>query len=372
MAGRPVGLYFHIPFCKSRCPYCDFYSTTALGRRGEYAAALARSVGTAPAGDGTAPFAATVYFGGGTPYLLGERLLEVLEAADRRFPLAPGCEVTLEANPGDLELNTLRALRQGGFNRLSLGLQAGEAEGLRALGRRHTPEQSARGVALAREAGFGNLSVDIMLATPGQDPEKAIALAEYAAGLGPEHISAYLLKIEPGTPFHREGVAERCPGPDRAADLYLAVCRRLGELGYRHYEISNFAKPGYESRHNLAYWQLGEYLGFGPSAASCMEGRRFRLPGDLDRFLAAEDPWALSIDEGPAGGLLEYVMLSLRLVEGLELSRLAEYGGDAAALLRRAAPLEKAGYLAVREGRLALTDRGFLLSNSIIGALLGF
>jgi oxygen-independent coproporphyrinogen-3 oxidase len=366
--GRPVSLYFHVPFCKSRCPYCDFYSTTALDRREDYAAALARSVAAAPLGEAYAP---TVYFGGGTPYLLGEKLLEVLEAADRRFPLPAGCEITLEANPGDLEGETLRALRRGGFNRLSLGLQAGDSQGLAALGRRHTLEESARGVALARETGFQNLSVDIMLATPGQDVQKAVALADYAAGLGPEHISAYLLKIEPGTPFHRDGVAGRCPDPDQAADIYLAVRRRLMELGYVHYEISNFAKPGFESRHNLVYWRMGEYLGCGPSAASCAGGRRFRLPGDLGRFLAAVDPWSLAIDEGEAGGLLEYVMLSLRLAEGLDTARLAGHGGDAAALLRRAAPLEKAGYLTVTEGRVALTGRGFLLSNSIIGALLG-
>lgn len=135
--GRPVSLYFHVPFCKSRCPYCDFYSTTALDRREDYAAALARSVAAAPLGEAYAP---TVYFGGGTPYLLGEKLLEVLEAADRRFPLPAGCEITLEANPGDLEEETLRALRRGGFNRLSLGLQTGDSQGLAALGRRHTLE----------------------------------------------------------------------------------------------------------------------------------------------------------------------------------------------------------------------------------------
>lgn len=365
----PLSLYFHVPFCRSRCPYCDFYSTTALSRIPAYTAALLRSVRTAPVPDGSV--ISTVYFGGGTPYLMGEGLVEILTAVARRFPLAPDCEVTLEANPKDLTLPTLTALREGGFNRISLGLQAAGAEELAALGRRHTPEDSARAVALCRRAGFSNLSVDIMLATPGQTPEGAAALADYANRLGPEHISAYLLKIEPNTPFGRRGMAVRCPGPDQAADCYLAVCRRLEGLGYRHYEISNFARPGFESRHNTVYWRLGDYLGFGPSAASCIGGRRFRLPGDLEGFIRAETPWKEAVDEGPAGGLLEFVMLSLRLAEGLDTRKLPEYGGDPDAFLRRAAPMERAGYLTLREGVIALTDRGFLLSNSIITALCG-
>lgn len=361
-----LSLYFHIPFCKSRCPYCDFYSTTDLSLREAYLEALIRSVSIAPAPAGTT--AATVYFGGGTPYLLGRGLVQVLDAAAARWPLAADCEITLEANPGDLEPDTLRALREGGFNRLSLGLQAGEAEELSALGRRHTVEESARGVEMARAAGFGNVSVDLMLATPGQNPGKAAALAEYGAGLGPEHISAYLLKIEPGTPFAKAGVAERCPGEDETADIYLAACQRLEELGYRHYEISNFARPGFESRHNSAYWKGREYLGFGPAAASCYGGRRFRLPADLGGFLAAEDPWRQAEDEGPAGGITERVMLSLRLADGLDVR---ELGTEGQQMLRRAVPLEKAGYLTVRDGVIALTDRGFLVSNGVILALLG-
>ena len=364
---RPLSLYFHIPFCKTRCPYCDFYSTTDLALRSGFIDALVRWVESAPIEDGV--FVPTVYFGGGTPYLLGTRLLQVLEAAARRFSLAPDCEITLEANPGDLEPDTLGALRRGGFNRLSLGLQAGDAEDLKALGRRHTPDESLRAVELARQAGFSNLSVDIMLATPGQSVEKAAALADYTANLSPEHISAYLLKVEPGTPFYREGVQSRCPDPDLAADLYLAVCRRLGERGYLHYEISNFARPGYESRHNLVYWDGGQYLGFGPSAASCVGGRRFRFPGDLGGMMAAKDPWRLAVDEGASGDLTELVMLSLRLSRGLDTRLVAERGGDAGRLLRRAASLERAGYLTVRDGVVALTEEGFLVSNRIIGEL---
>lgn len=365
---QSISLYFHVPFCRSRCPYCDFYSTTDLSLKEAYRDALIRAVETAPVEAGTT--GGTVYFGGGTPYLLGRGLLSVLEAAGQRFPLAGDCEITLEANPGDLELSTLRELRAGGFNRLSLGLQAGDAESLARLGRRHTLEESARGVELARRAGFENLSVDLMLATPGQDPEKAAALCDYGAGLGPEHISAYLLKIEPGTPFARQGMEQQCPDPDQAAELYLTACHRLAEHGYRHYEISNFARPGYESRHNSAYWKLEPYLGFGPSAASAFGGYRYLFPRDLSAFLKAEDPWKLIREEGPAGGAEEYLMLSLRLAEGVELSRLDALGQDSSLLLRRGKPLERAGYLLFREGKMALTEQGWLVSNSIITSLL--
>ena len=364
-----VSLYIHVPFCRRRCPYCDFYSTTELSLREAYTGAVVRWLRAAPLEAGTR--VPTVYFGGGTPYLLGEGLLTVLEEISRRFSLEPGAEITLEANPGDLELPLLRRLREGGFGRISLGIQAGDDRGLRLLGRRHTARQSREGVELCRLAGFGNISLDMMLATPGQGPEEADALAGYLLSLEPEHISAYLLKVEPGTPFAREHMEERCPGPDEAAESYLAVCRRLREAGYRHYEISNFALPGFESRHNTVYWKLGEYLGVGPSAASFLGGRRFRIPGDLGAFLAAPEPWQGLEEEGPGGGLLETVMLSLRLADGLDTRRLPSLGGDPAAFLLRAAPLERAGYLTCRDGVLSLTDRGFLVSNSVIGALMG-
>ena len=367
MGNQDVGLYFHLPFCLRRCPYCDFYSTTRLDEAGAYVEALCRSVAAAPLEGrrGT-----SVYFGGGTPSLVGEGLLKVLEAVRRKIPLAEDAEITLEANPGTVDGGTLRALRRGGFNRISLGLQAGDEESLRALGRIHTAEDSVRAVSLCREAGFDNLSVDIMLATPGQTVEKAAALAEWAAGLGAEHISAYLLKIEAGTPFDRAGTASACPGADEAAEIYLAACRTLREQGYAHYEISNFARPGRESRHNTLYWRLGEYLGIGPSAHSFYGGRRFFFPASLDKFLAAEDLWALPVDDGPGGGWEELVMLSLRLSQGLDLEEARRSDPvRTAALERRLPPMEKAG-LVLRDGRrAALTEKGFLLSNEIIARL---
>lgn len=365
---KPISLYFHVPFCRSRCGYCGFYSGCPLTLREPYTTALVQAVETAPLEGHEIQ---TVYFGGGTPTLLGMGLIAVLEAVRRRRPVAADAEITVEANPGTVTPKLLEELREAGFNRISFGLQDCEDEMLRLLGRGHTAAEGEAAVAMAKAAGFQNISADFMLATPGQTPKKAARLAEYGLSLGVPHLSSYLLKIEPGTAFDRMGMAQRCPDEDTAAECYLAYYKVLEQAGLRHYEISNAAQPGYESRHNTVYWQLGEYLGIGPGAASYHEGRRFRFREDMTQFLAEEDVWRLPLDDGPGGDWEEALMLSLRLAEGLTPVLAARYGQDYAALLRRAEPLQKAGLLRADEERIALTDQGFLLSNSIIVALLG-
>lgn len=367
MSIAPVSIYLHIPFCVQRCGYCNFFSTTCLDLREEYVTALCRAIETAPL-EGRE--AATVYFGGGTPSLLGTGLLTLLQAVRRRLPIAPDAEITLEANPATIDPDSLRALRSGGFNRISFGLQADDDESLRSLGRLHSAAEGRESVALARQAGFENISIDLMLATPGQDIARAIALCESAVALEVPHISAYLLKVEPDTPFGRNHMERLCADSDGAADIYLAACGVLEAAGYRHYEISNFARPGFESRHNTVYWQLGDYLGVGPSAYSFIEGRRFYFKSNLEAFLAAPDVWANSVQDGTGGGADEYVMLSLRLAQGLSLEVLRErYGLDTNPMEERARLLQRQGLLTVRDGCICLTDKGFLLSNSVIGYL---
>lgn len=364
---KPISLYFHIPFCRSRCGYCNFYSTTDLTRMDAYTAALCRAVATAPL-DGRE--AVTLYFGGGTPTLLGTRLVAVLQAVRQRLPVAPDAEITLEANPGTVDADSLQALRAAGFNRISFGLQAGQDDALRTLGRSHSAATGVQAVQLARAAGFGNISVDLMLATPGQTVTQVRQLAALAVSLSVQHISAYLLGIEPDTPFGQNGVEADCPDADMAATLYLTLCDELAAAGYQHYEISNFALPGYHSRHNNVYWQLGDYLGIGAAAYSYLDGRRFSFAPDLERFVAAANPWDDRLDDGVGGDVQEYLMLALRLQEGIVLDHAAtRYGLDAKKLLARAAPLEREGLLRCHGGSIALTDRGFLLSNSVINYL---
>lgn len=370
-----IGLYIHIPFCNGKCPYCDFYSLCPTpGQTADYTAALLRALENLPAGAADCRVD-TVYFGGGTPNLLGaEALCTLLDGVRRVFALAPDAEITLEANPGSITGEQLAALHRGGFNRLSLGLQSAHPAELALLGRKHTPQDVAEAVAAARAAGFENISLDLMLGTPGQTTQSALASADFCAALGAEHISAYLLKVEEGTPFARAGMEERIPDGDGMAERYLAVCEKLEQLGYRQYEISNFSRPGHESRHNTAYWLGTDYLGLGPAAHSLWRGQRWFFPRNLTAFLGAENPFALWQNDGEGGTREEFIMLRLRLREGFDLTELDRRWPGAAdenhRLRRRLPPLVGAGLARLEGERLSLTPRGFLVSNAILAQLI--
>ena len=364
-----LSVYIHVPFCLSRCSYCNFYSTTELEVRPKYIEAVNKAILSAGiAGRDIA----TIYFGGGTPSLLGTELLKILDTLRTHCNVLPEAEITLEANPKTVDLAMLILLRKGGFNRISFGLQAADDGHLRGLGRAHTFRDGVDSIELAKQAGFTNISVDIMLGTPYQTIAGAIQLAETVLKLHVPHISAYLLKIEPDTPFGRSDISETCPDPDDMADIYLAVCSRLEAAGYCHYEISNFALPGFESQHNSAYWQLTDYLGIGPAAYSYMDGKRFSFPPSLANFVESPNVWDTVVVDGPGGDFEEYAMLSLRLAKGLSLQHAGEkYGADITAIKRRAQQLENHGYVKVINGHIRLTNTGFLMSNSIITNLLG-
>ncbi len=377
---RPFGLYLHIPFCLARCGYCDFNTylhDPELARA--YVGALAAEIaawGERPKLRGRP--AATVYLGGGTPSLLAPgAVAEILDAVRAAFPLAPGAEVTLEANPGTVDRAGLAGFRAAGVNRLSFGVQAFQDRLLRVAGRDHTAEDARRSLADARAAGFTNLSLDLIFALPGQTLDDWAASLDEAVGLGPEHISAYGLTYEEGTPFHRDRRAGRLRPVDEeteAAMFDLGIAR-LTAAGFEQYEISNFARPGFRSAHNQIYWRRGDYLGFGAGAHSCLDGRRFfnrRLPQEyiaaVRRNGSAE---AGAEDLTPRQRLGEAMVLGLRLREGLDLEALAAgfapwgVAPDATALER----LEGAGLVERRGPRLRLTDRGIRLANEVFVAL---
>lgn len=369
MSGRPLGVYVHIPFCRQKCAYCDFYSLPRReGEMDAYASALrAQLLET----DFTGYEADTVYFGGGTPSCLGpRRLTALLEAVSVACPVARGAEITLEANPDSAQdWEALSALRRAGFNRLSLGMQSADDGELRAVGRIHTMAQVRASVEAARRAGFGNLSLDLIYGLPGQDLPRWRKSLAAAAELGPEHLSCYGLKAEPGTPLYAR--RETLPGDGAQADMYLETVDFLEARGWRQYEISNFARPGRESRHNLKYWTLGEYLGFGPGAHSDFRGRRYAWARDLDAFLRGERLLSESQAISPREREAEWLMLSLRLVRGLDPEAWeARSGRPFAPFLPFLRRCEAAGYAVRREGAWRLTPRGFLVSNQIIGELL--
>ena len=356
-----LGLYIHIPFCRSKCAYCDFYSLArSESRMDDYVRALTASLrAAAPGAEGYA--VDTLYFGGGTPSFLGAaRLAALLETVTARYAVAPGAEITFEANPESArDADALRTLRAAGFNRVSLGMQSADDAELRAVGRIHSAADTAAAVEAVRAAGFGNLSLDLIYGLPGQTRARWRGNLEAAAALAPEHLSCYGLKVEPGTPLWARRERAALPDDDAQADMYLDAVDFLAARGWAQYEISNFARPGFESRHNLKYWTLGEYLGFGPGAHSDFGGRRFAVERDLDAFLAGTARRSEDAAVPPRERAAERVMLGLRTARGLDAEMLA----GAEDVLRECA----AHGLAEQNGkRWRLTPRGFLVSNAVI------
>ena len=373
----PIGLYIHVPFCLSKCPYCDFYSLPLAGDDGlldRYTASVEQALDRWA--DRLRTPADTLYFGGGTPSLLGgKRLARLIGRAERCFSL-DDAEITLEANPADADeegglSETLKAFADAGGTRLSLGMQSASEAELHRLGRRHGPAAVWRAVEAARRAGIADISLDLMLAVEGQNETSVRRSASLCGELGAGHVSAYLLKIEDNTPFGRNRHALALPGEDEAASLYLAACETLEEHGFHQYEISNFALPGRESRHNLKYWTGEPYLGLGPAAHSCIGGRRFAYHRDLAAFLAGKDP--LPEPEGAirTGSQEEFLLLRLRLAEGLtERAYAVRFGVPIPEDWRkRAASLPRRLVICDAEG-IRLTREGFLVSNAILAELL--
>ena len=376
-ADKKLGIYVHIPFCKSKCEYCDFYSIGgARDRRltDDYLQALADHIREAGR---LAPdyLVDTVYFGGGTPSFFGaDNLEKILDEIHKNFRLSVEAEITLEANPDSVTLQSMKKLVRAGFNRISIGVQSDDDAMLKKLGRPHTFHHAKQAMTFARQAGFGNISLDLMYGLPGQTLAAWKETVLRIVGLRPEHISCYALKVEEGTPLWGYKDLVGLPDDDTQADMYLAASDILRDYGYSHYEISNFAKKGFESKHNLKYWTSGEYLGFGPTAASDFAGKRFTILRDLHGYIdgIAKKGEILSECEAipPRERAGEYVMLRLRTSDGISA---AEYERQ---YLMPFEPLEKAmqrfadkGFAVYENERWRLTERGWLVSNQIILAL---
>lgn len=368
-----IGLYIHVPFCASKCAYCDFYSRVRQDQKAAYLDALCAEIRSYAPQKLTAD---SIFFGGGTPSILRpEELRQILTTIRETFSLTDDAEITMEANPETVDISYLFAVRKIGVNRLSYGVQSAIQKELSALGRRHTFPRAIQAVQDARSAGFHNISLDLMLGIPYQTMETLQETLREILALEPEHLSCYLLKIEEGTPFYRRHAEILCASEDDTADFYLETCQTLRAQGYRHYEISNFAREGFESRHNLKYWRDEPYLGFGPAAHSCINGRRFYNPPDLDAYIAAEGLCARSETNQPAGRAAERLMLGLRLAEGVDLSKIGRQDpafSEAlqAEFLARCARFRKAGLLVLDGNKVALTENGMLVSNTLLCEIL--
>lgn len=368
---KKLGIYIHIPFCVRKCAYCDFLSAPAdETTRESYVRALREEIRSAGSLSETYE-GATVFFGGGTPSLLaGEELAGILDEVSRRLLLRSDAEITVECNPGTLNRKKLENYKVAGVNRLSIGLQSADNRELKTLGRIHTWEQFRENYALVRELGFANVNIDLMSALPGQTREGWLSTLEKVTNLNPEHISAYSLIVEEGTPFYERYGEERpqeseLPGEDLDRLMYEDTKAFLHGKGYERYEISNYAKPGYECRHNCSYWERTDYRGFGIGAASLLGEVRYKNSTDLKEYLKGHFTYESVEPLNHRDALEETMFLGLREMRGVAVTKeIQEVYGPVLEKLIQEEVLVRA------DGRVRLTDRGIDVSNMVLAEFL--
>lgn len=358
-----IGVYIHIPFCRSKCYYCDFFSGKAKEEDfDKYTALLKERIKYW--GNISKETVSSVYFGGGTPSILGaERLCDILTAVEKSFKVSSEAEITVEVNPESGKSLDFNKLRKVGFNRISIGMQSSHESELKALGRIHSPEDVRITVKAAKDGGFKNISLDIMMGIPNQTLTSLKKSIDFCAFCGVTHVSSYILKIEPGTKLYSEKEKLSLASEDETTELYLSAVDYLERLGYNQYEISNFAVPTFESRHNTLYWKCGEYIGIGPSAHSFYKGKRFHYERDIKQF--AEN---ITVEDGTGGNEEEYIMLSLRLKTGLVFKEYEErYNKVLSPVFKsKIKKYTETGFLEGDDNHVCFTPKGFLVSNSII------
>ncbi len=344
MSKQKAGLYFHIPFCKSKCPYCDFYSVKYVEDAGRKYVDDLISVMKQYQGSFD-----TVYFGGGTPSILEPELIgKILDASRKQFSISDNAEITIECNPSKNLEEDFKKYASYGINRISLGMQSAVDKERFALGRSAGRVQVEKAVSDARRSGIDNISLDLMLGTPKQNIHTLDQSFDFIRSMGVNHISAYMLKIEKGTKFYDLKDKLDLVSDDEVADMYLKTIDALSDMGLMQYEISNFARTGFESRHNTKYWTLEDYLGIGKSAHSFWGGKRFYYDTDWNK-----------IPDGIGGTKQEKIMLGLRLTRGIEKSLIdVDYS-----------EFVKMKLVEERGDRICLTPNGMLLSNTVINTL---
>ncbi len=379
---KKLGLYIHIPFCKKKCHYCDFYSKCEMSKADSYIKALVAQTKEYASG-ADAYVVDSIFIGGGTPSMLKPKHFKKMFAAIfQNFKVSTSAEISVELNPNSVTKRLLKTLKKCNVNRLSFGVQSTHDDELEILGRLHRFEDVKKSYKLARKLGFNNISMDVMYSLPCQTTAKLLETLDDVIALSPEHISLYSLKIEEGTPFHELRDNLHLPSEEVDVDMYFSAIEKLRGEGYQHYEISNFAKPGYQCAHNLKYWNCDEYLGLGPSAASYYGGRRFTVKRDLDAYINAvlkkkdaSDIWSEDVDVPLDECYGDYVMLRFRLAEGIVFREFSYRfpGQDFEKLFgERLKPFVDRGLVEKDETGYRLNDKGFYLSNYILSDVLDF
>ena len=363
---KKIGLYIHIPFCKSKCPYCDFFSVRQSDEEMDrYVKGVYNSFKEYYNDD---IILDTIYFGGGTPSVLGsERLANILGAIKDNFAVDKNAEVTMEVNPTSTDRLDFAKLKELGLNRLSVGMQSAVESEMKLLGRTHTREDVINTVKNAQNCGISNISLDLIIGVPTQTKCSLKESMDFCTSLGVKHISAYILKIEKGTKFYEIQDSLDLPNEDIQAEQYMFVSRYLEKFGYKQYEISNYSLEGYESRHNNKYWRCMEYIGIGPSAHSFYNGERFYYGRCFEDFYSG-----IKISDGKGGTEEEFIMLNLRLKRGLIFREFEEKYGHKISdrFIKKAELFCKAGYMTLDKEKASLTAKGYLVSNAIISELI--
>lgn len=357
-----IGLYLHIPFCKTKCPYCDFYSMRGdVSDKDMYTISLVESMENWS--DKLGRKADTLYLGGGTPSILGGENIAMLTRRAKNLFGVDG-EITVECNPSAVEEDFFEAVADAGVNRISLGVQSVIERERKKLGRFSDREIIEKRIEQCKTAGIKNISLDVMLGVQEQTMKSFDETLNFCIASGATHISAYMLKIEEGTPYYKKKDSLNLPNDDEVADMYLAMSEKLRANGFEHYEISNFARSGFEGKHNLKYWNCEEYLGLGPSAHSFIDGKRFFYPRDIEYFKNGGEP----ISDGNGGDEEEYIMLRLRLKDGIVFEDFEKrfkkfFPRD---IIKKTERFIENGLMKYDDKSMALTEKGFLLSNLII------
>lgn len=361
-----IGLYVHIPFCRSKCPYCDFYSMRSdVCGYDDYTMCVLESLEMWA--DRLKREAETLYLGGGTPSLIGGRNIALITRRAKELFGIDG-EITVECNPSAVEDGFFDTAAAAGVNRISLGMQSAVDKERKKLGRSADRNRIEACIEAARRAGIENISLDVMVGVPDQTKESLEETANFCLEMNVPHISAYMLKLEEGTYYYNNASKLKLPDEDTTADMYLLLGDILEKAGYRNYEISNFAKAGYEGRHNLKYWNCEEYLGIGPAAHSFIDGKRFYYPRDIEYFKSGREP----IADCDGGDEAEYIMLRLRLADGIVFDEFEKRFNKKISreIIEKAKKFEAEKYLEITDKSLHLTRKGFLISNYIISELI--
>lgn len=364
-----LGLYIHIPFCASKCSYCDFYSFAANDNQiDEYVKALIKSI-KYWSEKCRQYIVDTIYFGGGTPsFIGGQRLVKIIETIYNSFNIEPNPEITVECNPDSINEDLLLNLKKVNVNRLSIGVQVMQDNILKSLSRRHTALQAKQAVELAKKYGFYNISLDLMYALPNQNIDMVLDSLNQMLELEPTHLSCYALKVEDGTPLAKQNPI--LPDEDIAADMYNAICKTLKDNGFEHYEISNWAKNGYYSKHNSRYWDLSEYLGIGSSAHSLFNGQRFAYSANINDFISGVKP----IQEEQVDGFdkaEEFIMLALRTSKGINSFEYEQkFNKSFKPIAQTLKKYISYGLVKNKDNIWTLTETGFIVSNAILSDVL--